>query len=102
MERERGLMAEGSLCSGPEPRDHQVLVVAGWELDESVDPARDPLEPVRPNVMMEERCGEPGGGRLLGREMAELRLCDRVESYEVGGWSGLKPGAGHAMKLNPI
>ena len=93
MERERRLVRDDALPLGPEPRGHELLVLAGREVDEPVDTALDAgCGPAR-QVVHEELRRVAGLGGLLRREEAVLGGGDLVEAVPVGTLRGTRDHA---------
>jgi len=89
VEEERGLMAEDALALGPQPEDHQILLVARWEVGQPVDPPSGAGEPALSQMVLEELARVARPCRLAERKMALLLGGDLVEPVPVGeGRSG--------------
>jgi hypothetical protein len=69
---ERRLMGEHALRVSPQPCCDQLFLLAGWEVDEAVDPATYPSDASGLLVMREQRGRIAGGRGLLGGEEAFL------------------------------
>ena len=96
MEGQRRLMGEDAELLGPEPGRDEVLMLARWEVNETVDASAHPERTTALDVMQEELRGVTCLRRLLGGEAAVLRGGDLVELVPV--WT-VGEGSGHARNV---
>ena len=79
MQRQRCLVRHNPRLLGPEPRDHQIVVLAGREVNEAVDPPPHAPDAVRPDVLPQELRRVSGFRGLPGGEVPVLRTRHLVE-----------------------
>ena len=83
VQRQRRPVREHAGLVGPEPDGDQLLVLTGWEVDDSIDAAPYALESTCPNVVNQELGRVVGFGSLLSREESFLGCCGLAEVIPV-------------------
>ena len=88
MQGERGLVGEDALLLRPKPHHGEVLVVAGREVHEAVDPPSHSEQAAGAQMVREQLRRVAGLGRLLCREKPVLGRRDLEEVVPVGRSGG--------------